>query len=138
MAKLIGAGGTSGGIGQFFLGCLLAGLGLYLFLDRIIVMSGLWSIFGFSGYGAALIPLMLGIGMLFFNGKSIGGWILAVGSFLVIFVGIITHLTFFFMPTNLLVTLLMLGMIAGGLGMIARSLRSKPGSSGPPPPISQF
>lgn len=123
MQKLIGAGGTAGGIGQFFLGVALAVLGLYLFLSRITVFSNLWTIFGFNAFGVALIPLMLGIGILFFDGKSKAGWILTIGSFLVIFIGIITNLTFFFMPTNLLVTFLMLGMIGAGLGLIARSLK---------------
>ena len=125
MQKLIGAGGTSGGIGQFFLGVLLAGLGLYLFLSRVMVFSNLGSLFGFNAFGVALIPMMLGIGWLFFDGKAIGGWVLAIGSFLVIFIGIITNLAFFFMPTNLIVTFLMLGMIGAGLGLIAKSLKPK-------------
>ena len=125
MAKPIGAGGTSGGIGQFFLGLALTIIGLYLFLSRVMVFSNIWSIFGFNAFGAALIPLMLGIGVLFFNGKSIAGWVLTVGSFLMIFIGIIVNLTFFFMPTNLIITLLMLGLIGAGLGMVARSLRHK-------------
>ncbi len=122
-----GAGGTSGGIGQFFLGLALFVLGLYLFLSRIIVFSNLWTILGFNAFGVALIPLMLGVALLFFNGKSIAGWILAVGSFLIILIGIITNLTFFFLPTNLIITLLMLGMIAAGCGLMLRSLKPQKG-----------
>ena len=100
-----GAGGTSGGIGQFVLGLILLGLGLYLFLSRVIVTSNLWELFGMNAFGVALVPLVIGIALLFFDSKSIAGWVLAIGSFLVIIVGIITNLSFFFMPTNLLVTL---------------------------------
>lgn len=125
MQKIEGAGGTRGGIGEFFLGITLAGIGLYLFLSRVIVVSNLWTIIGVNAFGVALIPLLIGVALLFFNGKSKAGWILAVGSFLVILVGIITNLTFFFMPTNLLVTLLMLGMIGAGIGLTLRSLKAK-------------
>ena len=118
-----GAGGTSGGIGQFFLGLTLLVIGLYLFLSRVIVVSNLWTLLGINAFGIALIPLVIGIALLFFNAKSIAGWILGIGSFLVILVGIITNLTFFFMPTNLLVTLLMLAMIGAGIGLMLRGMK---------------
>jgi hypothetical protein len=41
----------------------------------------------------------------------------------IIFAGIISHLTFFFRPTSLFATLTILVMLLGGLGLIARSLR---------------
>jgi len=119
-----GAGGSPGGLGQFFLGLILLVVGMYLFLSRVIVFSNLWSIYGFNAFGVALIPFMIGLVLLFFNAKSFAGWVLSVGSFLIIFIGIITNLTFFFMPTNLLVTLLMLGMIAAGIGLILRSFKA--------------
>jgi uncharacterized protein len=118
-----GAGGTSGGLGQFFLGLTLLIIGLYLFLSRVTVVSSFWTLFGMNGFGVALIPLILGVALIFFNAKSIAGWVLGVGSFLVILVGIITNLSFFFMPTNLIVTLLMLGMIGAGIGIMLRGLK---------------
>lgn len=118
-----GAGGTSGGVGQFFLGLTLTGFGLYMFLSRIVVVSGLGTLFGFNGFGLVLIPLGLGLALLFFNARSIIGWVLTVGSFLAILVGIISNLTFFFKPTNLLVTLLMIILIGGGFGLILRSFK---------------
>jgi uncharacterized protein len=120
-----GAGGTSGGIGTFFLGLALLVAGLYLFLSRVIVVSNLWQLFGINAFGAALIPMVIGIALLFYNSKSIGGWVLAVGSFLVIIVGIIVNLSFFFMPTNLLVTLLMLALIGAGAGLMLRGMRPR-------------
>ena len=110
---------------MFLLGLALLVAGLYVFLSRVIVVSNIWQILGFNGFGIALIPLMIGIALLFFNAKSVGGWILSVGSFLVIFIGIIVNLSFFFLPTNLLVTLLMLGMIAGGAGLMMRSFKAR-------------
>lgn len=120
-----GAGGTSGGIGQFFLGLTLFVIGMYLFLSRVIVVSALWTLWGINAFGVALIPLVLGIALLFYNAKSIAGWVLAVGSFLIIIVGIISNLSFFFLPTNLLVTLLMLALIGAGAGLMMRALRPR-------------
>ena len=120
-----GPGGTSGGTGQFVLGLVLLVIGLYLFLSRVIVVSNLWQLFGINAFGVALIPLVIGIALLFYNAKSIAGWVLGAGSFLMILVGIITNLSFFFMPTNLLVTLLMLAMIGAGIGLMMRGLKTR-------------
>jgi hypothetical protein len=120
-----GAGGTSGGIGEFFLGLTLFVVGMYLFLSRVIVVSNLWTLLGMNAFGIALIPLVLGIALLFYNSRSIAGWVLAVGSFLIIIVGIIVNLSFFFMPTNLLVTLLMLALIGAGAGLMLRAIRPR-------------
>lgn len=56
------------------------------------------------------------IGLLFFNGRSIAGWLLT-------FAGIITNLDIYFQPTSLFNTLVMLLLLAGGIGLVARSLR---------------
>ena len=122
--RIPGAGGTSGGFGQFFLGIALLAIGVYLFLSRVTVVSNLWTLYGMNVFGVALIPLMLGVALLFFNAKSVAGWVLSVGSFLVIFLGIIVNLSFFFMPTNLVITLLMLGLIASGAGLVLRAFKS--------------
>jgi uncharacterized protein len=66
---------------------------------------------------------MFGIGILFVTGKSVLGWFLAVGGLLFIFVGIIMNLDVHFRPTSLMNTLIMLGCIAAGLGLMAKGLR---------------
>lgn len=123
--KFAGAGGTTGGFGQFFLGLALLAVGLYLFLSRVVVVSSFGTLFGFSSFGAALLPMILGIALLFYNAKSIAGWVLSVGSFVFMVAGIIMNLTAFFLPTNLPVTLLMLGLIGAGAGMMLRSFRPR-------------
>src|SRR5205809_358184 len=98
-----GAGGTSGGIGQFFLGLALAALGMYLFLDRVNVTTNFGSLFG-GHFGLILLPLGLGVGLLFFSARSVFGWVLTIGSLLAVLVSILANLTFFFAPTNFLRT----------------------------------
>ena len=119
-----GAGGTSGGIAEFLIGLAMAVAGAYMLTTRVVVMSGSWNIWGYNSFGLSLLPLMIGVGMLFFNGKSIIGWILLFVGVVIIFSAIIMNLQIYFQPTNLFNTIAMLILLAGGIGLIARSLRS--------------
>jgi uncharacterized protein len=121
--KLIGAGGTPGGIGQFFLGLLLVGIGAYLMLNQVQVTTSWGHLWGFSSFGLSLVPLLIGIGMLFYNGRSVAGWVLTVLGFGIIFAGILINMDIYFRPTSLYNTLFMLAMLAAGFGLVARSLR---------------
>ncbi|MEP7304294.1 MAG: hypothetical protein ABJA98_02130 [Acidobacteriota bacterium] len=118
-----GAGGTSGGVGMFFGGAAMVLTGGYLLLTRVSVMSGGWLFYGYDAFGLSLFPLLVGIGMLFYNGRSVLGWLLASGGTLIILVGIVANMHVYFRTTSLFDTLIMLGLLAGGAGLIARSLR---------------
>lgn len=120
-----GAGGTSGGIGTFLLGLGMAIAGGWLLTNQVTVTSGSWHLWGYNGFGLSLIPLILGIGFLFFNGRSIAGWLLTFAGAIIIFVGILTNLDIYFRPTSLFNTILMLVLFAGGIGLVARSLRAQ-------------
>lgn len=117
-----GAGGTSGGVGKFLFGAAMVVVGGYLLLTRMMVVSGGWRFFGYNAFGLSLLPLLTGIGFLFFDGRSAPGWVLTAAGALIIVAGIISNLSIYFRPTNLFDTLLMLGLIAGGVGLVARSL----------------
>src|SRR6185369_3311648 len=122
--QIEGAGGTSGGIGQFLFGLGMAIAGAYLLTNQVTVTSNYWRVWGYNGFGLSLIPLVLGIGLLFFNGRSIIGWLLTFAGAIIIFVGILTNLDIYFRQTSLFNTLLMLVLLAGGIGLVARSLRA--------------
>ena len=132
-SRIRGAGGTPGGIGEFFLGLVMVVIGGYLITNRIVVVSNYWSWGGYSMFGLSLLPLIIGIGILFFNGKSITGWLLTVGGLAIIVIGILTSLHIFFRPTSLFNTLLMLVMLFGGIGLMVRSLKASPADSEPNP-----
>jgi hypothetical protein len=119
-----GPGGTPGGLSGFLIGLALVVDGGYLILNQVTVTTSFWSLYGYNAFGLSLIPLLVGIGVLFFNGKSVAGWFLTGAGALIILLGVITHLQIFFQATSLFNTLLMLGALAAGLGLIARSLRS--------------
>ena len=119
-----GAGGTPGGLLEFVAGTAMAVAGAYLLTTRVTVTSGFWGWWGDSTFGLTLVPLLIGIGILFFNGRSALGWLLMVGGAVIILAGIIANLQIYFRPTSLFSTLMMLGLLAAGLGVVARSLRS--------------
>ena len=130
-----GAGGTPGGVWTFFAGLVMVVVGGYLLLNQVTVHSGFWSWFGGHTFGLTLLPLLVGVGFLFFDARSVAGWVLTALGALIIVAGIITNLQIYFQPTTLYNTLIMLGLVAGGLGLIVRSLRAAapPPGSGPPP-----
>ncbi|MCC6177769.1 MAG: hypothetical protein IT305_20905 [Chloroflexi bacterium] len=116
-------GGTSGGLGMFVLGAVMAVAGGYVLLKKVTVTSHYWQVFGYDAFGLSLVPLILGIVLLFYDGRSILGWLLLLGGVAIVLAGILVNLTFFFQPTSLFDTLMILVLLAGGLGLVARSLR---------------
>ena len=119
-----GAGGTPGGVGTFLAGLAMVVAGGYLLLTRVMVTSNGWRFYGYSAFGLSLVPLLIGVGLLFFNGRSMAGWLLTGAGGLIILVGIVANLAIYFQPSSLFDTLLMLGLIAAGVGLVARSLQA--------------
>ena len=118
-----GVGGTTGGLGEFVLGLLMAVSGAYLLTNQVVVQTGFWSYFGYSLAGPLLLLLLIGLGLLFFNGRSLPGWALTLLSLILMLLGVIVNLQLYFRPASLLFTLIMLALLGGGIGLIARSLR---------------
>ena len=121
-----GAGGTSGGVGTFLAGAAMVVAGGYLLLTRVSVTSGGWRFYGYNAFGLSLLPLLIGIGTLFYNGRSIAGWFLTGAGAVIILAGILSNLNIYFQTTSLFDTLVMLGLLAAGVGLVARSLREVP------------
>jgi hypothetical protein len=115
-------GGTPGGLGHFLLGLIMACVGGYLLSNRVVVATSYWSFYGQHSFGVTLLPLLIGVALLFWNGRSIAGWLLTCAGALFIFGGIIANLHIFFAPTTLFETIVMLVLLVGGLGLIARAM----------------
>jgi O-antigen ligase len=118
-----GAGGTPGGVGEFFIGLALFAVGVYLLFNRVTVHTAFWNFGGRNGFGISLIPVVIGIAVLFFNGRSILGWVLTIGGLLFILVGVISNMDIYFERTSLWSTLTMLALLGAGMGLIAKGLR---------------
>jgi hypothetical protein len=120
------AGGTPGGFGHFALGCIMACIGGYLLVNQVTVVGSYWDFFGGNSFGITLLPMLFGIGLLFWRGRSIAGWILTIAGALFIFAGIIANLHIFFRPLSLFNTIVLLVLLVGGLGLIARGIQPHP------------
>lgn len=120
-----GAGGTSGGIGQFFLGCGMAIAGGYLLLSQITVRTGFWRMWGYNAAGFTFFPFLIGVGLLFANGSSKVGWLLTIGSLIALIAGVIANLDVYFAQTSLWNALIIFVLFAGGIGLVVRSLREQ-------------
>jgi len=125
------AGGTPGGAGKFFLGLAMLVAGGYLFLKSVRVyhmFSFGYPLMSLGGLrmttGMTLIPLVLGVGMIFYNARNILGWLLGLGSLVAICVGVIASIEFSLAGMSLFDLLVILVLLVGGLGLFLGSLRS--------------
>ena len=129
-----GAGGTSGGVGSFFMGFIMMCTGFYLLLNSISVTSSFGSgarLFHLSNFGMnydvtggmVMIPFIFGIGMVFYNGKSILGWMLTVGSVSSLIFGVISSIRFRFVSMSAFDLMVILVLAIGGMGILFRSLK---------------
>ena len=104
--KLMDVGGTSGGFGTFLFGLALLVLGSYLFVDRVTVHA--WGLRshgdGVSPFALSLIPIFIGVLVLFFDARIWLGWLGILGGFV--------------SPTLIGVVKDWTGSITGGLAVI--------------------
>jgi hypothetical protein len=130
-----GAGGTSGGLGQFFIGVIMMCGGFYLLLNAISVSSSFGMgtrLYGFSAWGAnvnltsgmIMVPFMFGVGLIFYNGKNILGWLLTLGSIAGLIFGVIASVRFSFKAMSAFDLIVILILAVGGLGLFLRSLKN--------------
>ena len=117
-------GGTPGGLGEFAIGFIMTCVGGYLISNQVTVVGSYWSFWGANSFGVTLIPLLFGVGILFFNGRSTIGWLLTAAGALFILAGVIANMHIYFQPATLFHTLVMLMLLVAGLGLIAKSMRS--------------
>jgi len=115
-------GGTPGGIGEFVIGFVMTCVGGYLLSNQVSIVGSYWSFYGANTFGVTLIPMLLGIALVFFNGKSVIGWVLTAGGFLFILAGVISNMHIYFQATTLFNTIVMLVLLVGGLSLVARSV----------------
>ncbi len=118
-----GAGGTPGGVGRFVGGVVMAAVGGYLLLNQVQVTTSFWHFWGTSSFGLTLLPLLVGVGVLFFNGRSVLGWLLVMVGLAIIVAGILMNMDIYFRPTSLFNTIAMLAFLAGGIGLVFRAVR---------------
>ncbi len=118
---------------------LLAGiaffvLGVFLITQNTVVRTG-FNLGRLTGgynppFGILLIPVLIGIILLFAMKKQIWGWILIGFGLATILLGLLMGLEIYFKPTSLYITLLMFGCTAVGIGLMIRGVVQSNSRSG--------
>ncbi len=110
-----GRGRYAGRAAAVLIGLGLAAVGSYLLTQQVTVQTGSWTIGGYNAFGLSLIPFILGVGLLFFDGRSRAGFLLLFLGVLIIAAGILMK-PFDLFPADhsLFNTLMMIGMTAAG------------------------
>ena len=110
-------------LASFLIGLVLLGAGIFWVLNSFVVSfswGSLWGGFGMNtslATGLMLVPLLIGIGLLFFLDRKWIGWVV-----LAILVTLLTSVRFRPVSASLWQYVVMFGMIAAGCGLVARGL----------------
>ncbi len=114
----------------FFIGIVVFCVGAFMIFKNTDVTTG----FRFGGWfsfmnnfptGVVLLPLIIGIMILFFSDNSILGWLFVIIGLAIILVGILMGLEIRFRRTDLFTSIMMYGMTAAGVGLTLKGLYGK-------------
>jgi uncharacterized protein len=144
MRKIEGAGGTKGGFGNFFSGLGMLVVGFYLLLNKIVLTSTLGmgsSLYSFRNVantsynvsvtsGMIFIPMIFGIMMVFYNAKSIWGWLLFGLSAAAMIFGVIASVQLRIQSMTAFDAVTIFILAFGGLALFLRSLKNVDASLG--------
>jgi hypothetical protein len=136
-----GSGGTDGGVPMFFIGLGLTALAGYLFFDSVrVTTGGGWitgllrgggggGIWNTTSMGLIFVPFLLGVIALFYDAKLKWAWWLMNIGLAIIVIEVLSRLRFL-MNTKLSHLLGMMILFAAGIGLMLRSYRPQPATSG--------
>jgi len=126
-----GAGGTKGGFGRFFIGLGMMVAGGYLFFNAIRISHHFhlgYAIYSFGAFGLTtgmtLIPLIFGIGFIFYNSRNPLGWVLSIASLIMLSFGVISTVQFRMRSMSAFELIMIIILLMGGVGLFLSSLKS--------------
>lgn len=130
-----GSGGSddSKDLRNFFLGLLMLGGGLFMIFQNIVVTSS-WG--GGGGYffrigsfnlpnGMIMLPMIIGIFMLFMMNKKIFGWVVLSIGILIVLLSVLLTTHIAWRRTSAYLFVIMFGLVAAGGGLLIRVLFKK-------------
>ena len=111
---------------NFFAGLAMVALGVFLIAQNTIVRTGL-NLRRFTGgynpsFGVLVLPIMIGIILLFTMKRKIIGCLLIVLGILIIMLSLLMGLEVYFKTTSLYIVVLMFSIVAIGIGLIIRGI----------------
>lgn len=110
---------------EFYMGIVLIVSGIFFLLSKAVVHSGFgaWSIAGMNiSSGLVIIPLMIGIIWLVNNPKSILARLITIAGSIFIIASIIINIRITFTTTSMFDYVIMMLLIAGGIGLVLKSI----------------
>lgn len=117
---------------HYFGGMASLMLGLFLLFSHVRVSSGYGSFWGWGGgdhIGYLMFPLLLGIGWIFYNAKSVWGWLISSASVVMIVFTIISGLRISFAPLSMIDLIIMLVPLALGCAYVLKGMGGPVGVS---------
>lgn len=109
-------------LGQFLLGLVLFGLGIFLLLDSIQISSLSFYRIGTVSTAPILLILLIIFIVVAVASKSNWTWLLVVLDIILIIVSVIFGTSFYFKHMSALNLVLMIGVFSVGIGLIIKSL----------------
>lgn len=110
---------------QFLIGLIMLGAGLFWIFQSVYVTSS-FHIGGLTApNGTIIIPLLIGIVMLFLMERKIYGIIIIAIGIVIILISIITSVRLFYHGGNLINHTMMFGLTAVGGGLVLKNLFKK-------------
>lgn len=112
---------------QFLAGLAMLIAGLFIFAQKVMVTSGFLG-YGFSiggmhmGNGLIMVPFIIGIVWMFVTGGSVGSKLFTAASILIVILAVIITTDIRLMHVTLYEWALILVLIFGGAGLVARIL----------------
>lgn len=112
---------------QFLAGLLMLGAGLFIFMQKVTVSSGLFG-FGFSlgglhvSNGLIIVPFIIGIVWMFASDGSFAAKIVTAAGVLIIILAVIMTTNIYLQRITLYEWILILVLIFGGAGLLAKIL----------------
>ncbi len=110
---------------HYFGGIGLVMLGLFLLFNHVKVTSGYASLWGFSSAGSIgylMLPFLVGIGWIFYNSRSVWGWLISAVSLIMIVFSIISGLRIWFAPVSMIDLIIMLVPLAIGAAYVLKGM----------------
>lgn len=111
---------------NFLSGLAFFTLGVFLITQNTIVRTSLnlsWITGGYNPpFGLLLLPVIIGIILLFAMDKQIWGWVLIVFGLCTILLSLLMGLEIYFKQTSLYIVILMFGCTAVGAGLMIRGV----------------
>lgn len=110
---------------QMLAGFSLIVVGVLMVLNHIKIGTGYMSLLGIGGGGAGflILPIIVGIGVMFYDYKNKLGWLLTGGGFVMLLFVLLSQLTMYFAHISALGFILMFLPLAIGGAMLAKGMK---------------